>query len=267
MNKERSDERAAKAIVENVIGIELEHADKGGGVDYCSADGRHALEVTRITDGLRRAGRQALSRSREADSVDGALQTCWFALVPDTQRRLKNFRKTVHRALVELELNDERSFDQKAAAAHVVHQGPMSPSYRPLLEAGVQKAFAIPNHAQRAHKHRVIPVAGSGGSSSGSDEAVALLVDALSTKNDNPKKLTSSGAEQRHLFVWIDGDTRFDIARPLSREAPAWGDDGFGVPSMPPALVPAITHLWVVHEQSRFGWLWDSVTWHELTDL
>lgn len=86
-------------------------------------------------------------------------------------------------------------------------------------------------------------------------------------KNDNPKKLKASGAEQRHLFVWLDGDTRFDIARPLSREAPAWGGEGFGTPSKAPVLDAAITHLWVVHQESRFGWLWDGVTWRELRDL
>lgn len=47
MNKERRDERDAKAIVEKTLEIELEHADKEGGVDYRSTDGRHAVEVTR----------------------------------------------------------------------------------------------------------------------------------------------------------------------------------------------------------------------------
>jgi hypothetical protein len=267
MNKERRDERYAKAIVEKTLKIELEHADKEGGVDYRSTDGRHAVEVTRITDGRRRAGRDALNVSRRTDTPEGELQTCWIAFAPDTQRGLKTFQQTVHPALVELELNGEWFFERQAAAVHVIQQGPLSLIYQPLLAAGVERASAVPNHAHRRHTHKVVTALGSGGSSSGSDEALGLLTDALGKKNDNPKKLKASGAEQRHLFVWLDDDTRFDIARPLCREAPAWRDDGFGTPAKPPVLDPAITHLWVVHQESRFGWLWDDVTWRELRDL
>jgi hypothetical protein len=89
----------------------------------------------------------------------------------------------------------------------------------------------------------------------------------LSRKKDNPRKLSASGVEQRHLFVWLDDDTRFDIARPLSREAPSWGDERFGLPSASPSLDPAISHLSVVHERSRLGWLWDGDTWRGLRDL
>jgi hypothetical protein len=42
MNKERRNEREAKGIVEKVLGVELEHSDKDGGVDYRSTDGHAA---------------------------------------------------------------------------------------------------------------------------------------------------------------------------------------------------------------------------------
>lgn len=210
---------------------------------------------------------KALDVSCRTGTPDGELQTCWIAFAPDTQRGLKTFLQSVHPALVELELNGESRVARQTAAVHVIQQGPLSLIYRLLLDAGVERASAVPNHAHRRHTHQVVPALGSGGSSSGSDEALGLLTDALSKKKDNPKKLRASGVEQRHLFVWLDGDTRFDIARPLCREAPAWRDEGFGMPSKPPVLDPAITHLWVLHQESRFGWLWDDVTWRELRDL
>jgi hypothetical protein len=85
MNKERRDERYAKAIVEKTLKIELEHADKEGGVDYRSTDGRHAVEVTRITEGRKRAGRDALNVSRSnqysrggaSDLLGGACTAQW----------------------------------------------------------------------------------------------------------------------------------------------------------------------------------------------
>lgn len=265
MNKERRDEREAKRIVENVLGVALEHADKHGGVDYLSADGRHAVEVTRVTDGRRRAGRVALDTSREADEPAGDLRTCWLTFAPDTQPGLKTFVQRVHPALMELEQAGETSFERQRAAVHVIQRGPLSHIYRPLIEAGVERASAVPDHAHRRHAHRVIPTLGSGGTSSGSDQALGLLTDALGEKQDNPKKLLASGVEHRRLFVWIDADTRFDIARPLSHEAPSW-HDGFGLPSTPPALDTAITHLWVVHQGSRMGWFWDGQAWQGLRD-
>jgi hypothetical protein len=266
MNKERPDEREAKRIVEKVTGIALGHADTGGGVDYLSTDGQHAVEVTRVTDGRKRAGRGALAVSRGAGMPDVDLQTCWLVFIPETQPRLKAFLQGVHSALVELERAGETFFERERAGRHFIQRGPLSHIYQPLLASGVERASAVPNHAHRHHTHRVIPCLGSGGSSSGSDQALDLLVKVLSKSKDNPKKLRASGAEHRHLFVWLDDDTRLDIARPLSHGAPSWGDERFGTPSTPPALNPAVTHLWVVHQRSRMGWLWDGKTWQKLTE-
>lgn len=264
MNKERPDELDAKSIVEIVLGIELEHADKDGGVDYLSTDGRHAVEITRVTDGRKRAGSKALDTSRAAENLEGELQTCWWAFVSDTQVGLKTFLQQVHPALVELEAAGEDQFDRAQAAMHVMRQGPLSSIYRSLLDAGVERASAVPNHAHRRCTHSVIPGLISGGTSSGSDRAVFLLTDLLSVKEDNPRKLRASGRDHRHLFVWLDDDTRFDVARPLSRAAPSW-HDGFGVPATPPMLAQAISHLWVMHEGSRLGWIWNGEAWCEIS--
>lgn len=263
MNKERPDESEAKQFVQKVLGLQLEHADKNGGVDYRSRDGRHALEVSRVTDGRKRAGRDALGVSRETGTPAGELKTCWIAFAPDTQSGLKTFLQSVHPALVALESAGETLFEGQSAAARLIEKGRLSGIHLQLLEAGVERASAVPNHAHVSHSHRVFPVLSSGGTAGGSDDAVGLLTEELLKTGDNLKKLRASGAEHRHLFVWLDDDTRFDIARPLSREAPSW-HDGFGLPSMSPALDPAITHLWVVHQGSGQGWLWDGETWQGL---
>lgn len=144
--------------------------------------------------------------------------------------------------------------------------------YRNLLLLKVEHASAVPHTGDPdpGHVHRVFVTVGGGGSASGSDEAVVMVTDALALKADNAQKLGSSGAESRHLFVWIDGATPFGIERALSQDAPSWDDDadgGFGSPSLAPQLDPAITHLWVVHERSRRGWLWDGQKWKALEGL
>ncbi len=264
MNVERPDERDAARIVETVLGVDLRHADQNGGVDYLSTDGRHAVEVTRVTDGRKRAGRDALTKSRQTERPVAELQTCWLVIAPDTQPRLKDFRQLVRSAVVELEQSGERFFVRGSAATHVLAQGPLSRVYEALLYAGVERASAALNHSHVRHTHKLFVSLGSGGSSSGSDEALGLLSVELNRREDNPRKLRESGAAYRHLFVWLDGDTRLDISRPLSHEPPSWSDGQFGLPSTAPAVDHAISHLWVVHQGSRNGWLWDGSSWRAL---
>ncbi|MBO1740722.1 hypothetical protein [Leifsonia sp. TF02-11] len=269
MNREHPDEIDAKEIVERVLEVLLEHADKYGGVDYRSVDGRIALEVTRVTDGWKAASRSALRASRDAGVPEGELQNCWLVFASETQSGLKTFLQRVHPLLLQLEAAGEQSFWDQPAQVHVLERGPLFDIYLPLLQAGVERALAAPHHdhADPSHSHRIIPSLGGGGSVGGSDEALAGLVAELGRKPDNPAKLSSSGAEQRHLFVWLDDDSRFDIARPLSRDAPTWDDGQFGLPSLAPRIDPAVTHLWVVHQRSRRGWLWDGTSWRSLEGL
>src|SRR5690554_2321585 len=116
MNSERPDEQDAKQIIEHVLGVELEHADKFGGIDYRSADGRIAVEVTRVTEGLKRSSRKARRKSREVGAPESKLGTCWLVQMPETGQRLDTLYQNVQPALVELELAGEAYFERQRAA-------------------------------------------------------------------------------------------------------------------------------------------------------
>ncbi|MFF2300705.1 hypothetical protein [Arthrobacter sp. NPDC058127] len=270
MNQERPNEAIAKQIVERVMGIQLEHADTHGGVDYISTDGTVALEVTAVTDGEKQGARAALSRSKAKGSPT-RLQGCWLVFASDTQERMKTFVQRVQPAIAELEFAGETFFDDQPAGVHVFEGGELSHIYRPLLEAGVERATHVPHPGgpeDPEHVHRLLVSTGSGGSVSGSDESLDRLMEELNEKTDNATKLRASAAEQRHLFVWLNDDTWYNIARPLSSEAPPFGaNEGWGLPTTKPQLDSAITHLWVVHARSLLGWLWDGERWRELRDL
>jgi hypothetical protein len=270
MNQERPNEADAKQIVERVMGVELEHADTRGGVDYLSPDGTVALEVTAVTDGAKKGARDALRKSEAKGAPTTELQGCWIVFAADMQAGMKTFVQRVKPAITELEFAGESYFDEQPAARHVIQEGELSHIYRPLLEAGVERAVYKPHpkHPEDPdHVHRVWISTGSGGSVSGSDESLDRLVEALSEKTDNPTKLRESGAEHRHLFVWLNDDTWHNIARPLSHQNLSSADEGWGLPTTEPLLDPAITHLWIVHERSRLGWLWDGGSWRELRDV
>lgn len=267
MNQEHPDETAAKQIVEKRLhgrGVRLEHADRFGGVDYLSTNGKVAVEVTRVTDGDIRKGRDALKRSREAGVSGPPLQTCWLVMVSEKLHGQKTIRQRLRPMLSEMEIAGETRFDRQKAAAHVLQEGALTELYLPLLGVGIEVAESAPHDRDAEHEHKVIIIAGGGGSASGSDEALEHLVAALSAKTDNPKKLVVSGADERHLFVWIDGDTPFAIERPLSHDPLDGTEEYFGLPSGRPDIDPSITHLWIVHERSGRGWYWDGETWDSL---
>lgn len=272
MNQERPNERRAKEIVEKTLGVTLEHADKNGGVDYRSADGSIAVEVTRVTDEDVRQGLRAWSKS-EGSAVSGPpLTTCWLVFTAETTPGLKTYRQRVHPLIARLEVAGLESFSDQRAGLHVLEGREHGDLFRDLLLLNVEHASAVPHTGDPdpAHVHRVFVTVGGGGSASGSDEAVVMLIDALAVKADNAQKLGGSGAENRHLFVWIDGATPFGIERALSHDTPSWdddGDSGFGLPSLAPQLDPAVTHLWVVHERSGRGWLWDGQEWQAFEGL
>jgi len=269
MNQERPNERRAKRLVELVMQVQLQHHDTHGGVDYISFDGDVALEVTAVTDGQKDGAWKALKNSEARGAPKAKLQGCWAVSVPDDLAQMNTLIQRVQPAIVELELARESSFDKQQAVTHVFMGGPLAGVYRLLLEAGVERAGHLP-HGQRVddanHTHRLFTSLGSGGSAGGSDQAVELLLDELRPKVDNLRKLRDSGAGQRHLYVWINDNTAFGIQRPLSHRFSTEVEDLWGLPLGGPVLDPAITHLWVVHERSGSGWLWDGQTWQELQE-
>ncbi|SEQ26637.1 hypothetical protein [Arthrobacter sp. OV608] len=119
MNQERPNEAIAKQIVERVLGIQLEHANSHGGVDYLAADGTVVLEVTFVTDSEKQFAHDGLSRS-EAKGSSTRLQGCWLVFAGDSQPEMKPFVQRVQPAIMELEFAGETYFDDQPEAAHVI---------------------------------------------------------------------------------------------------------------------------------------------------
>ncbi|WP_284986817.1 hypothetical protein [Arthrobacter sp. fls2-241-R2A-172] len=266
MNKEGPEEIAAKKIVERVLGIQLEHADKTGGVDYRSKDRKVALEVTRVTDEEKKDTRRTFEKSATEGS-EASLQTCWVVTLSEVLRPAKNLVQRVQPLVAELEAAGLTSYNEQDAWDHVHDKGEFSHIYGPLLNAGVAEAHPLeerPDCPEHAHSVQISPW--GGGPVSGSNSSLVELINELNKPNreDNIRKLCCSGAKERHLFVWLDDDTDGSISRPLSHEAPSGVDESWGTPTAKPSLNSAITHLWVVHERSGLGWRWDGQKWGTL---
>lgn len=244
-----------------MIGVRLKHADINGGVDYCSSDESFALEVTTVTSRTKKSTRAALSKHRMS-VPHPALQSCWILYVPDNQPRVNKSMRLVRSAIVELESAGETDFDQTVCAYGTPDGDERPQRYQKLLEAGVERAVSMTCEEREGHLHRLHIFPGSGGSPQTSNSSLARLVEELRTRPDNAEKLRVSGCEQRHLFVWLDDDTAYEIAFPLSRELPpSWKAEGWGLPTEDPYFDIAITHLWVVHARTGLGWRWTGDEW------
>jgi hypothetical protein len=258
-NKEGEDEVAAQALVVRATGVSLNHADVNGGVDYLAEDGVSlALEVTRITDGRRAGGRKALD-GWAAESPK--LNTCWVVTVADQGVKLKRLAHRLVEPISDFEATGRQRFTRQLAGIDVLTQSAEKEVLIPLLNSGIEDAVFVED-PHRDHVHAVFVTLFGGGSSSGSDAALDEIEDELNSpaRADNYKKLREAGAVQRHLFVWLDHDTDFAIARPLAKGGSEF-PDRFGLPTRAPKLDDAVTHLWVVHEWSGQGWMWDGQQW------
>lgn len=263
MNHERDDEHAARTIVEKVLGIQLKHADVNGGVDYLSNDHNVALEVTRVTDEAKRDTRRTFAKSA-AEGSKANLRTCWTVTVSETHWPAKKFEQKVQPLIAELESVGAASFDGQDVIDHVDDNGELSDIYGQLLNAGVDAAQPLVERSDRPkHAHCVQVSTWGGGPVSDSNVALVELIKELNKpeREDNLEKLRRSGAKERHLFVWLDDDTAGIISHPLSHGAQPGSDEQSRTPSGMPPLNSAITHLWIMHERSGFGWRWDGEKW------
>ncbi len=263
-NKERPDEVRAKEIVEGRTGQSLKHWDKNGEADYISIDEKSlALEVTRLTGPERKVARASVQSSSGDDAISVDLQRCWSVFVPETQPGLKNIVVRMLPHLIELERRGVDKFFDQEAAIEVRFGGPNQDAYRGLLNLGISSASSIAHTAEGDHVHAVHLGLTSGGSSGGSDRALELIEEEVRSRPDNIKKLSLAQTKKNHLFVWLDFDTDFEVARPLQSPPPAFADR-FGTPSRAPQVGEVVTDLWIVHEAGH-GWHWDGAIWNALS--
>lgn len=267
MNHERPNETRAKEIVQRRSDAPLEHHDKYGGVDYLSVDGLVALEVTAVTDGTKIGAWQALEKSKTDDSPKSALQSCWIVFAPENAPALKTFVQRVQPLIAELESEGEDRFELRRTPTHMLRKGALTKIYQALAMAHVSIASSLQGHCNLedpAHDHELVITLSSGGTASGSNAAIRELSDALKLKEDNSRKLVASGATHCHLFVWVNDNTSFEMARPLMREVPAGAENVWGLPTIAPSLSAAITELWVMHERTGIGWHWNGQLWKSI---
>jgi hypothetical protein len=114
-----------------------------------------------------------------------------------------------------LEASDRR-FDAQLLHEFIGSPLPEREVARVLGQEKVTRAMRYPELCRvedPGHPHRIDIVRASGWTASGSDAALGQIENELNKKPENFGKLR--GAEEKHLFTWVDGDTDRAVARPF----------------------------------------------------
>lgn len=257
-NQERPEESLARVVVEQLAGLKLEHADHNGDVDYrfnVHGGGLGALEVTTVTDQKSKIARDQWDKAAPAKASAPSLKQCWQVWMHDRDVRYRGLPGRLEAAIKTLE-DAGRQLDR--GRFHDFWGSPATErgAARALINEKVIWAKPYPELCRaEAHDppHRIDIVRETGGTASGSEAALVLIEAELADHPDNFAKLR--GADEKHLFVWIDGDTDLAIARPFrGGQVADW--EHFGLPTRPPELFEPLDRLWIIDRATLTGWIW-----------
>jgi hypothetical protein len=259
-NGESPNEAQARAVVESFAGITLTHADTNGDVDYrftTTTGQRGAVEVTTVTSPTSKVALVRWDRESPKFGPATALMQCWQVWIDDVDVNYRGLTNRLEPVLAVLEAADRR-FERWRSHEFIGSPRAERDAAQVLLQEHVEMAMPYPELCRaegHAPPHRIEIVRQSGYSASGSDAALSLIESELNEKPDNFGKLR--GADEKHLFVWLDAETDLAIARPFRGGQPTeW--DHFKLPSRAPALLEPVHHLWIVDRATLTGWVWTS---------
>lgn len=257
---ERKDEREAREVVEKVLGVELFFADLNGDVDFrFIRDNRQvALEVSRLTRSRDRQG--SYEWSRESKSFDAPqLRSSWLVLT-DGYPRFDGIDADLGQALHHLEIHSLDCYGESMdwwlgrvptlnIALHLFRQRKVRAAYAYQREGSSKDVEGI----SKIH----LGISGtwmSDGPNGAVEELNKCLALPLVTKKFD--KLDRAGADERHLWLWVDSFTLGRLREPI-RDF----DDHRSLPVVAPDLPSFISHLWLVDDVAKHGWLWAANQW------
>lgn len=248
MTQERSDELAAFAIVERVLGVRVEPYDLGGRQNAVDGllhypDGRTGvLEISSIGPESEAAITAVLNnKAKRRYTVDGLTNT-WIVTVPRDfpPRKLK----TIDGLLLLCEQHSVTSLEQLHGVSLL---GQVSPEIAEAVDAGVSADVAHSSSGQPAEVW--ILADGVGGIADGGERLLpGELAKQLQSETMQSKltKLGKDGYEDRHLFLWVRMSAfTFAVTDTIYFGGP--------VPTEPPDLPGGLKQLWLAGGYSGGG--------------
>lgn len=254
-NKNRPEEEDAADVIAAYLGVDRPiNTDVNGEADlgFRTIDGRSAaVEVTTLTDSVVKSAMSAWVKQRERNNDMPLLDNSWVVAVPTKNVRYPGLAKRLEPHLRVLEDNDIEHLDDMIVAR--MPPGEVRVAGVAVLAERVIDARVF--HTKDPSVRRLFYTPMGSWVSKGADDGLRIIEEHLADNPDNHRKLARAGADQSHLFLWLDSDTNGAVAATFTALEER---DGrlIELPSRPPSLPEPITHLWVVHRGTGRGWMY-----------
>jgi hypothetical protein len=247
---EKQDERRARKIFESVTSIEMEPNEDGqpSQVDYISKDTNMntALEVSRYTDGIQK-GLWMGYKSSNTLLYAPYLHNHWI-ISTDGAVRQDKFSDEVPPVLFTIERLGLSAFNEMQ---HWWFDEVRE--LREVLRVFGANSVRFAQSAPEMYSYSEVDPRNIGVTSGinwkyeGPDASLTQLEKYISSTEDNKSKLSSTGRQNRHLWLWIDEYTLNSVFK-------AFSDSETRLPTRKPVLPDEITHVWIMNELNGYGW-------------
>lgn len=252
--KERVEEFTARKFLESFLNLDLQLADIGGTsqVDYnFSKDELNcSLEVSRFTDQVQKGLWKGYSHGDEMLHFH-LLRRHWLLSargIPKT----KDVEKYIFPALHTLERYFLESYWPSLQSWWFEHERELKAVAQAFEIVGIESAQSGTQmfYQDDNSMFNIGIMYGNNWIYGGPNSALEILEEYIGRTEDNLEKLAQSGADERHLWLWLDEHS-------LRGVADAFKDEDAALPSRKPNLPPEVTHLWIVNDVNGLGWRFD----------
>lgn len=256
---EKKDEKEAREIVEEELGVELEFADLNGDVDYRFVrDGKDAvLEVSRLTREDHRQGDYEWGRTVKSFEAPW-LRNHWI-VVSEGYPQFSGLWEALGPAIRDLEVHRISRYGE-SMDWWLRHVPTLEAALEVFRERKVQAAHPIsgdPN-SQEAGSTKIYLAVSDSWRSDGPNGAVEELNRQLNDRVAKSKfrKLESAHVDECHIWFWVDSFSISRLREPVRDE-----DHHLNLPDVPPDLPRFVSHLWLVDDVAKHGWIWADGKW------
>lgn len=241
---EKPNERAARHIVSEVLGVPVTRFDDGSAPSQVDAlvhypDGTGALEVVGDHESAFNEQWAALEKVRHRVDVPG-LRSVWSAQL---ERRAQVRR--VAQELPALVLRWQDDLSRRHARSELPQE---------LTNLGVIMLYPLEDNQRSGYVN--LHAEGWGGFA-GSKKMSSYVERVLAQHDDVPRKLAAHPTPEKHAFIWTTIGTDYSIQFQLE-------DREQSLPTEPPKLPNGVTHVWVggsFNSQGVLAWFPDRGWW------
>jgi hypothetical protein len=234
------------------------------------------MEVSTLTDSQLKGSVSAYKRTRKMAEPSALSGSSWSVSVDERDARFKGLevRLELHLAVLEQAGVEPGRWLTPHEIRFEHRNADVEASVTALANEKVRLLMRWPPEAcdeetlRRAPHSHAMQVSTTGDFHEvGTDVALTSIEAFVHGHPDNLRKLATSDAVVKHLFICLDAETSVGVSHSVSRRyaaPPVNGHNYSGLPTRPRQLPEEVDELWVVFEVDGEGWHWGEGRWAQV---